>query len=149
LVIVAVAKTPFRKSYTCERDCCPLAIEENLNRSDRPVDAVHEVYVGSVLSSYAVGQGSSPDFSPSTTGNKMHALGMKAIMLTMHVNDAVVTGGFESMIIVERGDAAYGEVNVSDGLMFDVVRYNSGENTSETYKWSARAIQPELPSVPT
>lgn len=114
-----------------------LAIENVLQESNIPTDAVDSVYMGNVLSANL---GQSParqaskfagiaDETDATTINKVCASGMKAVMLgaqqiQLGIDTVVVAGGMESMsntphYIQQRKGNKMGHGQLVDGLLKD------------------------------
>lgn len=114
------------------------AIKGALTKSNTPVEAVDEVFMGNVVSA-GLGQAPARQASigagigtnvPCTTVNKVCASGMKAVMLgassiMLGQNDVVVAGGMESMsnipyyIPKARFGYKFGNGELQDGLLKD------------------------------
>ena len=114
------------------------AIKGALTKSNTPVEAVDEVFMGNVVSAglgqaparqAAIGAGLGTNV-PCTTVNKVCASGMKAVMLgassiMLGQNDVVVAGGMESMsnipyyIPKARFGYKFGNGELQDGLLKD------------------------------
>ncbi len=115
-----------------------VAIQAALEQAGIDPNAVHEVYMGSVLQA---GLGQAParqaakfagigDHVPATTVNKVCASGMKAVALAaqgilLGHTDIAVAGGMENMSLVphylpqSRTGTKYGEIRMQDGLQLD------------------------------
>jgi acetyl-CoA C-acetyltransferase len=115
-----------------------VAIQGALEQAGIDPNAVHEVYMGSVLQA---GLGQAParqaakfagigDHVPATTVNKVCASGMKAVALAaqgilLGHTDIAVAGGMENMSLVphylpqSRTGTKYGEIRMQDGLQLD------------------------------
>jgi acetyl-CoA C-acetyltransferase len=114
------------------------AIKGALAKSNTPVEAVDEVFMGNVVSAglgqaparqAAIGAGIGTNV-PCTTVNKVCASGMKSVMLgassiMLGQNDVVVAGGMESMsnipyyIPKARFGYKFGDGELQDGLLKD------------------------------
>jgi acetyl-CoA C-acetyltransferase len=115
-----------------------IAIRAALERAKLPPDAVHEVFMGNVLSA-GIGQaparqaaiyGGIPDTVPATTVSKVCGSGLQAVILgcrALLLGDAelVVAGGMESMSNVPyyltqaRTGYRMGDAKLVDGMIFD------------------------------
>jgi len=143
IYVVAAARTPigaFLGSLSSLRapDLGATAIKGALARAKLAPDAVHEVFMGNVLSA-GIGQAPArqaaiyagiPNSVPATTVSKVCGSGLQALLFgvkTLAVGDAelVVAGGMESMSNVpyylEKARTGYrmGDGKIVDGMIYD------------------------------
>jgi acetyl-CoA C-acetyltransferase len=114
-----------------------VAIQGALEKSNVPVDAIDEVFMGNVLQAgvgqaparqAALGAGLNQNV-PCTTVNKVCASGMKAIMLGAQTilagdNQIVIAGGMENMsqtphYVEGRNGTKFGNITMLDGITKD------------------------------
>jgi acetyl-CoA C-acetyltransferase len=168
IYLVAAARTPigaFLGSLSSLRapDLGATAIKGALARAKLGPDAVHEVFMGNVLSA-GIGQAPArqaaiyagiPNTVPATTVSKVCGSGMQAVIFgvkTIALGDAeiVVAGGMESMSNVpyylEKARSGYrmGDGKIVDGMIFDglwdpysnVHMGNCGDKCAQEYKFT-------------